>query len=72
MLNDRSVHVALGDFDALLLQGSLRDYRRQFDAVGNTTMTGMLDRVETALDAALATTRQEPQKTHGILELEDD
>lgn len=72
MLNDKSVRVMLGDFDALLLQGSLRDYRDRFEAAGNTTMIGMLDRVETALATALAATRQEPQKVRGILELEDD
>lgn len=53
-LNEKNVLVLMGSDDALLLQGSLRNYRWTFERARNEVMTGLLDRVDLALGQALA------------------
>lgn len=52
--NEKNVLVLMSSDDALLLQGSLRNYRWTFAQARNEVMTGLLDRVELALGQALA------------------
>ncbi len=54
MVNVRKVTVIIGAEDALLLQGHLRSERFRFEEAGNEVMTGMLERLDEALEAARA------------------
>jgi hypothetical protein len=52
MRNVRKVTVVIGAEDALLLQAHLRGDRCRFKEAGNEVMTGMLERVDEALELA--------------------
>jgi len=53
-VNIRKVTITVGAEDLLLLQGTLRSFRPQFEEARNEVITGMLDRVEEAIHDALA------------------
>lgn len=52
MVNVRKLTITIGAEDALLLQGHLRGERFRFQEAGNEVMTGMLERVDEAIQAA--------------------
>jgi hypothetical protein len=55
--NEKMVEVTVGADDVILLQGILRQGREKY--ARNVVVTEMLDRIETALQAAQDKTRRE-------------
>ncbi len=54
MVNVRKVQLTIGADDALLLLGHLRGEHFRFQEAGNEVMTGMLERVDEAIQNALS------------------